>query len=199
MPEVQQHGGDHYQAEYQHWDFVIDTQMGYLPGCATKYVSRWWKKNGLDDLIKARTYIEKMIKNVAGILPGEETPDTVAAFNRFVVSNNLPGIESAFVYRVMTWQTPYHLHCAMDSLDMLITIAKGGAAPAQGSATGQAAGMAAPTLAGHGHNAPTGQPHSATQGATGQGAAAKATTAPEVSKSRGLIGLEHPFGYEDGA
>lgn len=58
---VAQHGGDHYQAEYQHWDWATDIGMLYLAGTATKYLSRWRKKAGLDDLLKSKTYLEKMI------------------------------------------------------------------------------------------------------------------------------------------
>lgn len=70
---VAQEGGDHYQAEYQHWDWVTDIGMGYLPGNATKYVSRWRKKNGLADLKKAMTYVEKMI--------AVRAVDQIAVFN----------------------------------------------------------------------------------------------------------------------
>jgi len=55
-------GGDHWQAEYQHWDFVGDIGLGYLGGCATKYVFRWRNKNGLVDLEKAIHYVEKMME-----------------------------------------------------------------------------------------------------------------------------------------
>ena len=58
---VAQEGGSHYQAEYQHWDWVVDIGMTYLPANATKYVSRWQKKNGLQDLLKAQTYLDKLI------------------------------------------------------------------------------------------------------------------------------------------
>lgn len=51
--------GTHYQGTYQHWDFVEDTGIGYLLGCATKYISRWRKKNGTQDLEKALHYLEK--------------------------------------------------------------------------------------------------------------------------------------------
>lgn len=57
---VAQEGGDHYQSKYQHWDWVVDIGMTYLPATATKYLPRWRKKNGLEDLRKALTYIEKM-------------------------------------------------------------------------------------------------------------------------------------------
>jgi hypothetical protein len=52
-------GGDHYKGSYQHWDFVDDTGIGYLLGCATKYISRWRNKNGIQDLEKAAHYITK--------------------------------------------------------------------------------------------------------------------------------------------
>ena len=57
---LKQHGGEHYKSrDYQHWDWVCDTGMHYLLGCATKYVSRWRKKNGVEDLKKAIHYLEK--------------------------------------------------------------------------------------------------------------------------------------------
>lgn len=52
-------GGTHYQRDYQHWDFVADTNMPYHLGCATKYVSRWLEKNGMQDLEKSTHYIIK--------------------------------------------------------------------------------------------------------------------------------------------
>ena len=55
-------GGSHYRSEMQHWDFVEDNGVGYLEGCATKYVTRWRKKNGLQDLEKAGHYIDKLIE-----------------------------------------------------------------------------------------------------------------------------------------
>ena len=55
-----QHGGDHYQKEYQHWDFVHDCRMDYFMGNATKYICR--KKRGVrrsQDLKKAIHYLRK--------------------------------------------------------------------------------------------------------------------------------------------
>lgn len=52
-------GGKHYAKEYQHWDFVTDVKMPYLPACATKYVARWKDKNGIQDLLKSIHYLEK--------------------------------------------------------------------------------------------------------------------------------------------
>ena len=52
-------GGTHYKASYQHWDFVADLRLDYWQACATKYVTRWRKKNGLEDLRKAPHYMLK--------------------------------------------------------------------------------------------------------------------------------------------
>ena len=52
-------GGNHYKGAYQHWDFVCDTGLHYLLGCATKYIHRWRDKNGTEDLRKAAHYIYK--------------------------------------------------------------------------------------------------------------------------------------------
>lgn len=55
-------GGQHYArgGEFQHWDWVEKNGMGYLEACATKYVTRWRRKNGLQDLEKALHYVAKL-------------------------------------------------------------------------------------------------------------------------------------------
>lgn len=53
-------GGDHYKTGgAQHWDMFGPE---YLIGCATKYVARWRKKNGVQDLEKALHYSEKLLE-----------------------------------------------------------------------------------------------------------------------------------------
>lgn len=63
-PNSRQVGGDHYArgGEFQHWDLVELYGLGYLEGCATKYLVRWRDKNGLEDLRKARHYVEKLAR-----------------------------------------------------------------------------------------------------------------------------------------
>lgn len=58
-PNDTQVGGKHYRSQYQHWDFVHDTGMGYLQGQITKYISRYRHKNGVEDLKKAMHFAEK--------------------------------------------------------------------------------------------------------------------------------------------
>lgn len=68
---VAQVGGDHYQcAEVQHWDFIEANGLGYLEGCATKYIERWDTSKGqpVRDLEKALSYIDKIrLMHLAGL------------------------------------------------------------------------------------------------------------------------------------
>lgn len=64
-------GGDHYRTEgQQHWDVAGQFHLDYFQGQVSKYIFRWRKKNGLQDLEKAAHYLEKYIELVkAGIIP----------------------------------------------------------------------------------------------------------------------------------
>lgn len=64
-PNVTQVGGRHYKdTAIQHWDFAIAQGWGYgyLAGQVTKYVARAPAKNGLEDLRKARHFLDKLIQ-----------------------------------------------------------------------------------------------------------------------------------------
>lgn len=61
-PNDTQVGGVHYKASYETWDFTLDVVDGcFFLGNAIKYVSRWRKKNGKEDLAKAKHYLQKHI------------------------------------------------------------------------------------------------------------------------------------------
>lgn len=57
-------GGEHYSAgdKPQHWDIVAMHDLDYFQGQITKYVMRWKKKNGLQDLHKAAHFLQKYIE-----------------------------------------------------------------------------------------------------------------------------------------
>jgi hypothetical protein len=58
-----QHGGSHYKdLPYETWDVIHAWGLGYFDGNAVKYLSRWRKKGGVQDLHKAKHYIEKLIE-----------------------------------------------------------------------------------------------------------------------------------------
>ena len=59
----EQIGGRHYMDKpFQPWDFIVGNKMGYLEGNIIKYVSRYKEKNGVEDLIKASHYLDKLIE-----------------------------------------------------------------------------------------------------------------------------------------
>jgi hypothetical protein len=61
-PDEVQVGGDHYKDnEIQVWDAIHDWGLGYFSGNVVKYVARHQKKNGLEDLKKARHYLDTLI------------------------------------------------------------------------------------------------------------------------------------------
>ena len=56
-------GGQHYSVKaIQPWDYITSNNLGYLEGNIVKYVSRWKDKNGVEDLLKAKHYLEKLIE-----------------------------------------------------------------------------------------------------------------------------------------
>ena len=59
----EQPGGSHYKGKaIQPVQYIHANQLGYCEGNIVKYVSRWRDKNGLEDLLKARHYIDLLIE-----------------------------------------------------------------------------------------------------------------------------------------
>lgn len=46
------------------WDVIIDQEMSFLEGNIIKYVWRYKEKNGVEDLKKARVYLDKLIQEL---------------------------------------------------------------------------------------------------------------------------------------
>ena len=59
----EQVGGRHYiEKPIQPWDYIIANKLGYLEGNIVKYVSRYKEKGGVEDLVKAAHYLDKLIE-----------------------------------------------------------------------------------------------------------------------------------------
>lgn len=55
--------GTHYKdKDIQPWDYIAYNNLGYFEGNVVKYVSRWKDKDGVEDLKKARHYLDKLIE-----------------------------------------------------------------------------------------------------------------------------------------
>jgi hypothetical protein len=113
---AKQVGGTHYnQVKVQHWDLVILNKLPYLEAQITKYVTRWKKKHGAQDVEKSIHYLEKLQSALAeGVLtlPTEtltsiQSPKAVppVALDEFATENQIGDIEKTIFYLLLTYTT----------------------------------------------------------------------------------------------
>jgi len=56
-------GGSHYKGmKIQPIEYIQANDLSYCEANVVKYVSRWKNKNGVEDLLKAKHYIELLIE-----------------------------------------------------------------------------------------------------------------------------------------
>lgn len=60
--EIQVAGSHYQQKPIQPWDFIAANGLGFFEGNIVKYVTRWREKGGVEDLRKARHYLDKLIE-----------------------------------------------------------------------------------------------------------------------------------------
>jgi len=111
---ARQHGGDHYKGVgYEHWDLVLDTNMNYFQGCATKYVTRARKHEAgcRLNILKAIHYVDKLGEAAfAGrIGPAKRTVPANAAYsseqiNEFAAANQLSNGELQIIRDIIAWR-----------------------------------------------------------------------------------------------
>lgn len=59
----EQVGGAHYKdLAIQPAEFIHKNGIGYMEGAVIKYLTRWRAKNGIEDLKKARHYLDLLIE-----------------------------------------------------------------------------------------------------------------------------------------
>lgn len=64
---AQQVGGSHYKnMAIQPVEYIHKNGIGYIEGCVIKYVSRWRSKGGVEDLEKARHFLDMLIEMEKG-------------------------------------------------------------------------------------------------------------------------------------
>lgn len=62
-PLDMQQGGNHYKdLKIQPVEYIHGNNIPYLEGNVIKYVTRWRSKNGVEDLLKAKHYIDLIIE-----------------------------------------------------------------------------------------------------------------------------------------
>lgn len=107
-------GGTHYAAGYQHWDFVENLKLPYLLAQITRYVTRWKKKNGLEDLRKAQHYVQKERDCLMA-----RKAIYLQAVKEFCGSNNL-GEHEKLVFDLVVDYHSGHLKC-LHNIDVVIS------------------------------------------------------------------------------
>jgi hypothetical protein len=123
-----QHGGDHYKgAKFQHWDLISRNRIGYLEGCASKYPTRWRKKNGAEDVRKAIHYVDKILEQVDNYNYRPSGCATELDLTFFFRENNITDIHERGAIRLLcTWVHRVHLEAARLDLTELLAKAQAG-------------------------------------------------------------------------
>jgi len=123
-PNEIQVGGDHYQSSVQHWDFVAKNNIPYHEGNATRYLSRWRRKNGVQDLEKSLHYVDKIISLFEG---GMKTPsfdlmsgDLQYDVWEFAKSYGLSRPEAHCCYLICSWRGLDDLLSAKETIRQII-------------------------------------------------------------------------------
>lgn len=115
-------GGSHYKCDLQHWDIMTDYGVSYLEACTTKYVTRAFKKNGLEDLKKASHYLEKMLEKVKtiGYKPRLIIVPSNAVLEQYAQENALDKTQDEIIRILVSRWTPDQLIVAQGLVQILI-------------------------------------------------------------------------------
>lgn len=65
LASSKQIGGQHYKkCPIQPWDYVLANGLDYFQGSIVKYITRWRDKGGVEDLKKAKHFLDKYIEEM---------------------------------------------------------------------------------------------------------------------------------------
>ena len=54
---------EHYTNGIEMWDYAYSQSLDFFEGNVIKYITRWKHKNGLEDLYKAKAYLDRLIEH----------------------------------------------------------------------------------------------------------------------------------------
>ncbi len=119
--------GKHYRSKIQHWDFVEANGLGYLEGCATKYIARHRKKHPspIVDLEKAEHYVEKLRDlYLSGVRNNRVTLPLKISVEKFALANELISKEIEIIHALTIWGKIEDLDFALHGIRFLLRWAK---------------------------------------------------------------------------
>ena len=68
-----QTGGSHYKdLKIQPVEYIHANGLGFCEGSVIKYITRWRAKNGVEDLKKARHFIDLLIELESNVVPTDK-------------------------------------------------------------------------------------------------------------------------------
>jgi hypothetical protein len=62
VKEQVKHPSHYNKGKVEMWDYSHDHGLDFFEGNIVKYVTRWRHKNGIQDLLKAKQYLDKLIE-----------------------------------------------------------------------------------------------------------------------------------------
>lgn len=122
-------GGSHYNSTaVQHWNMAADLNLGYFEGQISKYMDRWKRKNGLQDLRKAQHFLAKLIE----VYEAQKTKEiysltitkVIDVLERYTNSNQFDDHQIQIICNVCTWRLigPSNLFYAQKLLNTYIEL-----------------------------------------------------------------------------
>ena len=54
---------EHYTQGIEMWDYAYSQGLDFFEGNILKYITRWKDKNGIQDLYKAKAYLDRLIEH----------------------------------------------------------------------------------------------------------------------------------------
>ena len=54
---------EHYTQGIEMWDYAYSHDLDFFEGNILKYITRWKDKNGIQDLYKAKAYLDRLIEH----------------------------------------------------------------------------------------------------------------------------------------
>ena len=127
----EQVGGTHYKtSKEQPWDFIERYSLGFMEGNIVKYLTRWRKKGGIQDLEKVRHYLAKLLElhTDQGRQPCSRPPGVQALKLYFEANNITDHREQILISMFSTKWDEYsfnHAQLLLDSLVLAETKANG--------------------------------------------------------------------------
>jgi major membrane immunogen (membrane-anchored lipoprotein) len=74
-------GGTHYKdKKIQPIEYILANNLGYIEGNVVKYITRYKDKNGIEDLVKIKQYIDILIEHLNNEDVDESPIETYEAY-----------------------------------------------------------------------------------------------------------------------